>query len=225
MGDDGVPPGRAVRRRRRRPEHLRLPRRDDPQHRGVRARLPGRHDRPARAELPLDPDHPVGGQRGHHAQHRAARQAAVDRRRRRRADRRLRRRQRARRGVVRRHGDRPALRRGGRARARRRGVLPDQRAVAVAGGGLHPGRPALQGRRRRALLRAQGDPRRGGLPALPGQPGRRHLAAPHPQHAHAAGSATGPRRCVEALAQRERISFGAALRPAPRRRRRSPPGR
>ena len=46
---------------------------------------------------------------------------------------------------------------------------------------------------------------------VPGQPRRRRLAAPHPQHAPAAASATAPRRCVEALAQRERISFGAAL--------------
>ena len=36
-------PGRAVRGRRRGPVHLRVPRRDDPQHRGVLARLPRRH--------------------------------------------------------------------------------------------------------------------------------------------------------------------------------------
>ena len=49
-------PGRAVRGRRRRPVDLRLPRRDDPQHRRVRARLPERPDDPAGAELPLHPD-------------------------------------------------------------------------------------------------------------------------------------------------------------------------
>ena len=48
-----------MRRRRRRPVDLRLPRRDDPQHPRVRARLPGRHDDPARAELPLHPDDPA----------------------------------------------------------------------------------------------------------------------------------------------------------------------
>ncbi len=94
--------GAAVRGGRRGPEHLRLPRRHDPQHRGVRARLPERQHDPARAELPIDADHPDRGQRGDHPQHRAAGQAPVDRRRRRRADHRLRRRQRARRGRVRR---------------------------------------------------------------------------------------------------------------------------
>ena len=38
---------------------------------------------------------------------------------------------------------------------RRRGVLPHQRAVACVRGGVHPRRPAVQGRRRRAVLRAQ----------------------------------------------------------------------
>ena len=92
----------AVRGGRRRPVDLRLPRRHDPQHRRVRARLPrGAHD-PAGAELPLHPAHPQRRQRRHQPQRRAAGQAAVDRRRRRRAGRRLRGRQRARRGRVRR---------------------------------------------------------------------------------------------------------------------------
>ena len=68
---------RAVRGRRRRPVDLRLPRRDDPQHPGVRARLPGRERHPAGAELPLDADDPVGGQRGDRAQRRPQAQAAV----------------------------------------------------------------------------------------------------------------------------------------------------
>ena len=89
---------RAVRGRRRRPVDLRVPRRDHPQHRGLRARLPERHNDSAGAELPLDAEHPVGGQLGHLPQRRAPREAAVDRRGRRRAHRRLRRRQRARRG-------------------------------------------------------------------------------------------------------------------------------
>ena len=56
--DDGAA-GRAVRRRRRRPVDLRLPRRDDPQHPRVRGGLPRRPHHPARAELPLDPDDPA----------------------------------------------------------------------------------------------------------------------------------------------------------------------
>ena len=99
--------GRAVRRRRRRPVDLRLPRRDDPQHPGVRAGLPERQDDPARAELPLHPDHPVRRQRGDRPQREPQAEEPVDRRGRGRADRRLRRRQRARRGRVRRRGDRP----------------------------------------------------------------------------------------------------------------------
>ena len=102
--------GRAVRRRRRRPVDLRVPRRDDPQHPGVRARLPGRDDDPAGAELPLHPDDPVRGQRGDRPQPQPQAEEPVDRRRRRRADRRVRRRQRARRGRLGRRRDRPAVR-------------------------------------------------------------------------------------------------------------------
>jgi DNA helicase-2/ATP-dependent DNA helicase PcrA len=83
---------RAVRGRRRRPVDLRVPRRHDPQHPRVRARLPERAHDPAGAELPLHPDDPVRGQRGHRPQHRPQAQAAVERPGRRRADRRLRRR-------------------------------------------------------------------------------------------------------------------------------------
>ena len=63
---DGRHPRREPHRRRRlRPVDLRVPRRRHPQHRRVRARLPGREGRAARAELPLDAEHPLGGQRGH----------------------------------------------------------------------------------------------------------------------------------------------------------------
>ncbi len=70
--------GRADRGRRRRPVDLRLPRGDDPQHPRVRGRLPERDDDPARAELPLDPDDPVGGQRGDRAQPRPQAETALD---------------------------------------------------------------------------------------------------------------------------------------------------
>ena len=103
--------GRAVRGRRRRPVDLRVPGRDDPQHPGVRARLPGRAHDPAGAELPLHPDDPDRGQRGDRPQPRPQAQAPVERPGAGRADRRVRRRQRARRGRLGGPRDRPADRR------------------------------------------------------------------------------------------------------------------
>ena len=82
-----------------------------------------------------------------------------------RADRRVRRRHRARRGRLGGPRDRPARRRRAGPAGRRGGVLPHQRPVPGLRGDLHPARPAVQGRRRGALLRAQGGPRRAGLPA------------------------------------------------------------
>ena len=69
----------------------------------------------------------------------------------------------------------------------------------VAGGGVHPGGYPVQGRRRRSVLRAQGDSRHRRLPARAGQPRRRGQPAAHPQHARGAASATAPRpasRCT-----------------------------
>ena len=83
---------------------------------------------------------------------------------------------------------------GRRAARRRRGLLPDQRPVPGVRGGLHPGRPALQGRRRGALLRAQGGPRRAGLPAGAGQPRRHGHRCAASSTSPSAASATGPRR-------------------------------
>ena len=184
-GDRG-PAGRpAVRRRRRGPVDLRLPRRDHPQHRGVRARLPERHDDHARAELPLHADHPHGGQRRHLPQCQPAGEAAVDRRGCGQPDRGLRRRRRARRGVLHRERDRPPDGRRGPEAVGRRGLLPHQRPVALGGGDLHPGRPAVPRRRWHPLLRAPRGPRRHRLPACPGESRRRGLPAPHPQHPQA----------------------------------------
>ena len=63
-----------------------------------------------------------------------------------------------------------------------RGLLPDQRPVPRLRGGVHPRRPAVQGRRRGALLRAQGGARRAGVPAGAGEPDRHRQPAPHPEH-------------------------------------------
>ena len=116
----------------------------------------------------------------------------------------------------------------------RRGVLPDQRAVPGVRGGVHPGRPALQGGRRRAVLRAPRGARRAGLPAAAGQPRGHGVAAPDPQRAQAghrrpgrglpggagAARAASPsprplRRCEDAygLATRS-LASGAGLPPA-----------
>ena len=77
------PHDRGVRRRRRRPVDLRVPRRQRRQHAAFRARLrdrraAGRADQ-ARAELPLARAHPRRRQRAHPAQPVAARQEPVDR--------------------------------------------------------------------------------------------------------------------------------------------------
>ncbi len=62
-----------------RPVDLQVPRGRHPQHRRVRGRLPRGHRRAARAELPVDPDHPRRRQRRHRQQHGPQAQGAVDR--------------------------------------------------------------------------------------------------------------------------------------------------
>ena len=112
---------------------------------------------------------------------------------------------------------------GGEAR-RGRGVLPDERAEPGVRGGLHPGRPAVQGGRRRAVLRAARDPRRARLPAGAGQPRGHRVAAAHPQHPEAGDRRPG--RGVHRGARRPRADLvrpGAAS--GPRRRTASRPGR
>ena len=182
---------RAVRGRRRRPVDLRVPRRDDTQHHRVRARFPRRPGDPARAELPLHAEHPGRRQRGRRPQLRPDAEEPVVGRGRRAADSRLRRGQRARRGRVRGRGGGQARRRGRRHRRRRGRVLPDQRAVQGLRGSVHQGRAAVQGSRRRAVLRAargQGPAR---VPAADRQPRRRDLAAPRSSTSRGAASATG----------------------------------
>ena len=155
---DPPPAVRTVRGRRRGPVHLRVPRRHHPQHRGVRAGLPGREGHPAGAELPLHPEHPGRGQRGGLAEPGPQAQEPVVRPGRGPAHHRLRGRQRARRGRVRGRGGGPAHRRGPGHAGPGGGVLPDQRAVPRLRGSVHPGRAALPGGRRGAVLRAPRGP-------------------------------------------------------------------
>ena len=96
-----------LRRRRRRPVDLQVPRRRHAEHPRVRGGVPRRHGDRARAELPVDADDPRRRQRGHRQQPRPQAQGAVDRLRRRRADRALPRRRRGRRGAVGRPRDQP----------------------------------------------------------------------------------------------------------------------
>ena len=80
---------------------------------------------------------------------------------------------------------------------RDRGLLPDERAVARAGGRARaPGR-AVPGHRRPALLRARRDPRRDGVPRRPREPAGRDLAPAHrepPAARHRRHLAAAPRR-------------------------------
>ena len=166
------------------PVDLRVPRGDDPQYRGVRARLPGRQDDPAGAELPFYAEHPLGGQRRHQPQPGAPPEEPVDAGGRRGSDHGGRRRLRARRGPLRRQRDRPRRRRG-RGLGGHRGLLPHQRPVARPGGAPGPPGHPLPGRGGHALLRAPRDQGRAGLPAGRVQPGRHSGGAPRHQPAQA----------------------------------------
>ena len=179
--------GRAVRRRRRRPVDLCVPRRDDPQHPRVRAGLPRRAHDPARAELPLDADASCGRPTPSSPATRSRRAknlwtdsgdgvmivGYVGR-------------QRARRGGVRREARSTDLADSDGVRPRRRrGLLPHQRPVPRVRGGVRPGRPALQGRRRHAVLRATRGQGRARLPPRHLQPRRHGQPAAHHQRPQA----------------------------------------
>jgi hypothetical protein len=73
----GPGPRQRLRGGRLRPVRLQVARGRHPQHLGVRAGLPQRHHHRAGAELPLDPDHPQRGQRGHRQQPGPAAQGAL----------------------------------------------------------------------------------------------------------------------------------------------------
>ena len=166
-----------------------------PQHPRVRGRLPERPHDPARAELPVDADDPDCRQRGHRQQPGPQAEEAVDRRRRRRA----------RSSATSRDDEHDEAqfvaeeidrlhRRRRRPARRRRRVLPDQRADPGPRGGLHPGRPAVQGRRRHPVLRARARSRTRsrtcGCSPTPPTPSPCAGSSTCPS----AGSVTGPRR-------------------------------
>ena len=164
-----------LRRGRSGPVDLRVPRRRHPQRARVRARLPGREDDRARAELPLDELDPRGRERRHLAQPRAQAEEPLVGARRRRSGARRRGGGRALRGALRRRRDR-AARRGGLQRQRDRRLLPDERAEPRARGRARPPGRRVPGDRRPALLRARGD--QGSRRVSPGdrQPVRRGVA-------------------------------------------------
>ena len=157
------------------------------EHPRVRRRLPGRPRRQARAELPLDADHPLRRQRGRRQQPGADDEGAVDRHRGGGPDQGPGAVRRARRGSLRRRRDRADGRRGRQPRGDR-GLLPDQRAVAGAGGHAGAGADRLPGHRRHEVLRARGDPGRGRVPDVPRQPAGRRLRSRASRTRRSAGS-------------------------------------
>ena len=209
---------RAVRGRRRRPVDLRLPRREHPQHRRVRARLPERAHRAAGAELPLHADDPLGRERRHRPQPGPPRQAAVDGRGRRAEGRSAT----SRTTSTTRPRSSPARSTGWSTTARSATatsrLLPDERPVAGVRRRVPAGRAAVQGRRRGAVLRAPGDPRRAGLPAGAVEPGRHGEPAAHPQRAQARhrragrGAGRAVRRPRADLLRRRAAGRGRAAR-------------
>ena len=171
-------------RRRRRPVDLPLARRRHPEHPRLRARLPRRDGRQARAQLPLDAADPRRRPRGRLPQLGADRQEALDRPRRRPPDPALRGLQRGGGGGVDRPPDRGPDRRprlgphpAGRRRRRRgrsalpaarhRRDVPDERPVPLDRGGVPALRDPLPARRRRPVLQPARGQGRAGVPPGP----------------------------------------------------------
>ena len=96
-------------------------------------------------------------------------------------------------------------------RRRDRRLLPDERAVARAGGRARPPGGRLPGDRRPAVLRARRDQGRDRLPAGDRQPVRRGLAARGSRTGRAAGSATRRSRGSQTYADAQGISLWEAL--------------
>ena len=206
---------------------LRLQRSGHQEHPEFRGRLRRRPRRQARAELPLDADDPVRRQRGVANNRGQMDEGAVDRDRRGRPDQGPGAGRRARRGALRRGRDRADGRRGRQPRGDRR-LLPDQRAVAGARGHARAGADRLPGHRRHEVLRARGDPGRGGVPDVPRQPAGRAVVHARRQLAQARARADValPRALARGHDGHHRLGGGGAAgdrarASAPRRRRRS----
>ncbi len=179
--------------RRRRSEHLRLPRRRRRQHGRLRARVQGAEPDPPRAELPLPRQHPRCGQRHHQEQPVAPGQEPVDRGRQRRADPHLRILFGWRRSALDRRGSQGPVARRPCAR-RDRPALPQQRPVAGAGTRAVQCRPALSRVWRPALLRARRNQACTGLSAPDRQHRRRHGLRPRGEFPGARHRRAQPRK-------------------------------
>ena len=198
-----------VRGRRSRSVDLQVARRRSPEHPRLRAGLPRSDDRQARTQLPVDADHSRRRIGRHQPEPEPQGQAPLDRPEGRRPDRLLPRRRRARGSRL--HHAHGARRPGRRRRRDGRGALSDQRAVADDRRRADARGARLQDRRRRPLLRAQGDQGRARLHAAGHQPARRREPAAGDQRAGARHRQGGHGRARELRAGRR-----------PRRRRRLP---
>ena len=178
---------------------------DIAQHPRVRGGVPRRHGDPARAELPLDPDHPRRGQRGHRQQHGPQAQGALDRPGRRRGHRALPRRRRGRRGAVGGPPDVEAARRSATTRWGDMAVFYRTNAQSrVLEELAHAGRHPVQGHRRHPLLRPARGQGRAGLPAGGREPGRRGVGQAGAQRPEA-GRGRQHRRPARRLRHRPRL--------------------
>ena len=205
------------RRRRSRSVDLPLARRRPAQHPRLRARLPRSEDREARAELSIDAGHSRRGLGGHQPEQEPQGQAAVDRAQGRRPHQVLPRIGRARRSRLH-HAD-GAFGHYVRARLHGRGAVSHQRSVARhrrladALGSLVPHR------RRRAVLRAQGNQGLARVPQAADQPTRRcqpaqgdqRAAARHRQGRDGCGRPRVCRRSAAAAARERHRGAGAEL--------------
>ena len=175
-----VGPLEPVRRRRRRPVDLQLARRRSDEHPAVRRAVPGREDRQARAELPVDEDDPRRGEPGDREQQAAPRQGAVVADRRGRGDHARGRADRRGRSEVGRARD-PSARQGRPALERHRDHVPLEHPVEGRRGGAAHARRAVRDVRRPAVLRAQGSERCHRIPARRAESARRARAAARAQ--------------------------------------------
>ena len=189
---------------RRRPVDLPLARRAGREPAAVPQGFQRRAAVPARAELPLDRQHPRCRQRHHRQQQRPYRQEALDQRRQGRADPPLPRLQRARRGRVR-HRQDPRVDRARRQACRQRHPLPLQRAVA--GVRRIPARRAhsLPRVRRPAVLRAPGNQGRAGVPAPDLEPRRRCVVRARREPADARHRRAHPRSAAGPLPRARQV--------------------